>query len=982
MRTMLLLLILVVSAFVLAAPAFGQLTEEDLAAMRQRITEEGWTFTIDANPATKIPLEQLCGAQRPENWESIKGTTSIRPLTTLPPSYDWRDVNGCTSIKDQGSCGSCWAFATVGAIECAIKIVDGIEVDLSEQWLVSCNGGYYGCDGGGLCFEFFQSSGGPFGTDPCGDYGAVFEADFPYAASDLPCGCPYLHSFGIEDWDYIGEEPWNDPDIEAMKQAILDYGPITVHVYAGGYFQGYSEGVFNACENDEWTNHLVVLVGWDDNQGTNGVWFLRNSWGDSWGEDGYMRIEYGCNHVNEGAAYVDYQRPHFPYLSRDGFTIIDDEGDGNGRPDPGEQNVELIFPVYNIAADATGLTVQASTAYPEIVFSDAVSNFGDVVRWAEVDNTADPITFAVDETFPPTIVDFELTYSANGGAYNHTETITMNVGQPQFFIVDDDENFARNYEQYFTYWLDTSRTPYVVWGKDSLFSPPADTMALYPTTIWFTGNARPEVLSTDDVAYLRDFLDGGGRLFMTGQDIAEDLSDDADSTFLQDYLHIRFVDGMPVILADGVPGDSIGDGHSLPLGGPGGAANQNSPDIIAPLDDVARPCYTYYYSTDVAGVHVASGPYRVVFLGFGAEAIANDLPGYTKREEVFERVFAWLEGMCVDSDGDGFGDPGHPENDCPDDNCPTVYNSSQADLDGDGMGDACDDDDDDDGVLDDLDNCPYAANPGQEDNDLDLLGNVCDNCPDHANPLQEDFDDDGIGDVCDDDDDNDGVPDLTDNCPWIANAGQEDLDLDGEGDVCDDDDDGDLIPDTEDNCPTTANPGQGDGDGDGLGDLCDDCFDTDQDGFGDPDAIGNTCPDDNCPEVVNPGQQDEDGDGHGDVCDNCPHDYNPDQADSDGDDKGDVCDPCVCTGLGDLDLNGSINPLDVTILVNYVFKQLDSRVPLPECPSENGDWNCNDGMTPIDVAMCVAYVYKQFGSGPCDPCLPPTPYCPCAVPTE
>jgi hypothetical protein len=79
---------------------------------------------------------------------------------------------------------------------------------------------------------------------------------------------------------------------------------------------------------------------------------------------------------------------------------------------------------------------------------------------------------------------------------------------------------------------------------------------------------------------------------------------------------------------------------------------------------------------------------------------------------------------------------------------------------------------------------------------------------------------------------------------------------------------------------------------------------------------------------------------------------------------------CDCAGFGDLDLSGLITPLDVTILVNYVYKQLDSRVQLPDCPGNNGDWDCATGVTPLDVAYCVNYVYKQVGGGPCDPCAP------------
>ncbi len=80
--------------------------------------------------------------------------------------------------------------------------------------------------------------------------------------------------------------------------------------------------------------------------------------------------------------------------------------------------------------------------------------------------------------------------------------------------------------------------------------------------------------------------------------------------------------------------------------------------------------------------------------------------------------------------------------------------------------------------------------------------------------------------------------------------------------------------------------------------------------------------------------------------------------------------PCDCADLGDLDLNGTIDPLDVAILVNYVYLSLDSRVQLPDCPAENGDWDCTGTVDPLDVTYCVNYVYRSSGQGPCDPCSP------------
>jgi putative hemolysin len=218
----------------------------------------------------------------------------------LPDAFDWRDVDGVTSVKNQASCGSCWAFGTVGPLECNIKINDGIEVDLSEQWLVSCNRDGWGCGGGWWAHDYHEWKG-----DPCDGVGAVLEEYFPYEALDLPCDCPYPHDYLIESWGYVTSQ--NDiPPPDTIKQALLDYGPLSVAVYVNDAFRDYTDGVFNGCGGGQ-VNHGVTLVGWNDNEGPEGAWVIKNSWGPGWGEDGFMRIEYGCSSVGYGAAYVEFR---------------------------------------------------------------------------------------------------------------------------------------------------------------------------------------------------------------------------------------------------------------------------------------------------------------------------------------------------------------------------------------------------------------------------------------------------------------------------------------------------------------------------------------------------------------------------------------------------------------------------------------------------------------------------------------------------
>lgn len=276
------------------------ISDADLAALQQQAIKEHWTFSVGKNSATERPLSELCGLVEPENWWVGASFDPCVPTNLLPSRFDWRELGGCTPIKNQGGCGSCWAFGTVAALECNILIRDDKEVDLSEQWLVSCNREGWGCGGGWWAHDYFQ-----WKTDRCNGTGAVFESDFPYKGLDLPCQGPYPRPYVIDSWHYISLTP-GVTQTEAIKQAIMTYGPVSVGCAVTSAFGAYTSGVFNEDDPHAQINHAVALVGWDDLQGTNGVWFLRNSWGSNWGEEGYMRIEYGVCKVGYGACYVKY----------------------------------------------------------------------------------------------------------------------------------------------------------------------------------------------------------------------------------------------------------------------------------------------------------------------------------------------------------------------------------------------------------------------------------------------------------------------------------------------------------------------------------------------------------------------------------------------------------------------------------------------------------------------------------------------------
>ncbi len=216
------------------------------------------------------------------------------------PAFNWRDKKRVTAIRHQQTCGSCWSFTAVAVLEASYKIQTNKDLDLSEQHILdcgkdnrgqragSCNGGWYG-----QAFEFMQST------------GSILESVSPYKNKDGYCGSYSPSSYKIATWAFLRPNA-GTPSVREMKQAIAKYGPLATACKVTNAFQGYMGGVFDehtrlSGSND--VNHAVVIEGWDDSKGR-GAFLLRNSWGTRWGESGYMWIEYECNGIGFGAAWV------------------------------------------------------------------------------------------------------------------------------------------------------------------------------------------------------------------------------------------------------------------------------------------------------------------------------------------------------------------------------------------------------------------------------------------------------------------------------------------------------------------------------------------------------------------------------------------------------------------------------------------------------------------------------------------------------
>lgn len=206
-----------------------------------------------------------------------------------PDSWDWRNSSAVQGVKDQGQCGSCWAFGAIGAEESMFFINQGTLYNLSEQDLVDCNYFDYGCSGGSAedAYEYvldFQD--GYFAT----------ELEYPYTAEDGNC---YYDEGTMSDSAYLYNYGWiANPGDEANLLAIVyEYGPAACAIDAShNSFQLYSGGIYNepACSSED-LDHEVLNVGYGADASGTQYWIVKNSWGLSWGDNGYIYMSRNKN---------------------------------------------------------------------------------------------------------------------------------------------------------------------------------------------------------------------------------------------------------------------------------------------------------------------------------------------------------------------------------------------------------------------------------------------------------------------------------------------------------------------------------------------------------------------------------------------------------------------------------------------------------------------------------------------------------------
>ena len=243
-------------------------------------------FRLDPN-SLKISVAQMADSEA--YLAKILGSSGA----PIPEEMDWRQVPGRVGpVGDQGPCGSCWAFSTVGLLE-GQEVVRNVTktsvIGLSEQELVDCSKpNNLGCMGGSI-------------EDALNDIarlgGIESDKDYPYKGKDQKCSLDTKKVVLVNSGSVLLPQG----DEEKLKETVATYGPVSIAIYASDNFHFYESGVLNdhycTIDEDIWLdlNHALLIVGYGTDPKQGDFWILKNSWSEYFGEQGYVRIKRGVN---------------------------------------------------------------------------------------------------------------------------------------------------------------------------------------------------------------------------------------------------------------------------------------------------------------------------------------------------------------------------------------------------------------------------------------------------------------------------------------------------------------------------------------------------------------------------------------------------------------------------------------------------------------------------------------------------------------
>jgi len=324
-------------------------------------------------------------------------------------------------------------------------------------------------------------------------------------------------------------------------------------------------------------------------------------------------------------------------------SILDSvSGNNNGRLDYNE-TAGLVITLKNTYGDVNNVNVTVSNLNPILTITDSSSAFGNMPLGSISSNVNDPFIITVGTDTSVEFASIKINITADGG-YQYQKILNLPIGQRDLLIVNDDEPISSSKIGYYKDALDSLQKSYDIWDVQAQGTPEI-TESNYSTIIWYTGEAEQNVLTTAEQSFLENYLNSGGRLFLTGQNIAFDLVEQQNGpSFFENYLHASYIQNNSSDYSlQGVTDDPIGAGEIFIILGSGGANNQNSPDVVTAVSP-AQPAILYEAGnqTNQAALYY-SGNYQLVYFAFGWEGINDEGPA--KRVAVMQRVLNWLDQL-------------------------------------------------------------------------------------------------------------------------------------------------------------------------------------------------------------------------------------------------------------------------------------------------------------------------------------------------
>jgi len=274
---------------------------------------KGHKYKLGINEFADMTLEEFTmthmGLPKGSAWGNLPHLGTHKYNGSAPDSVDWRDQGAVSDVKNQGQCGSCWAFSTTGSLEGAWQIATGNLVSLSEQQLVDCSKsfGNNGCNGGLMDngFKYVEQ------TDLC------TEDSYPYTAKAGTCQASTC-TVGIPKGSVTGYKDVASDDEDALMSAVAQQ-PVSIAIEADQRaFQLYTGGVLTATCGSQ-LDHGVLLVGYGTDSNGTDYWIVKNSWGPTWGDNGYIMLERGVS--GAGECGLKHQ-PSYPVVTAGRQEII------------------------------------------------------------------------------------------------------------------------------------------------------------------------------------------------------------------------------------------------------------------------------------------------------------------------------------------------------------------------------------------------------------------------------------------------------------------------------------------------------------------------------------------------------------------------------------------------------------------------------------------------------------------------------------